>query len=209
MTSVPYDRHDARTRGPTDVEHPGTVAGTRHDIGRWGLWGLIATEGALFAYLLASYFYLRQGHVSWPPSGDPELRIALPNTVILLASSGAAWWADRSAKRGSRAGLVLGLAGTMLLGTIFLVLQGVEYSRASTTLQTDAYSSAFFTVTSFHGAHVLVGLLVLGHTLLRALAGHFRAERHEAVTNSTLYWHFVDVVWLFVFTSLYLTPRWW
>ena len=214
MTGVPFDAgRPASTAAqgrpaPMDGVPPRSLTGTSRDFGSWGLWGLVATEAALFAYLISSYFYLKQANVGWPTAGAPELGIALPNTFILIASSGGAWWAERSVGRGSRDGLIVGLAVTLVLGATFLVLQGVEYSHADFTLRSHAYGSAFFTITGFHGAHVLVGLLAVGHTLLRALAGHFDRERHLAVTNTVLYWHFVDVVWLVVFTSLYLSPRW-
>ena len=103
----------------------------------------------------------------------------------------------------ARAGLLL----TLALGTAFLVVQGVEYHAKRFGPRTNAYASAFYTVTGFHGAHVAVGLLMLLIVSLRAFRGHFAAGRHEAVTNVSWYWHFVDVVWLVVFTSLYLVPH--
>jgi heme/copper-type cytochrome/quinol oxidase subunit 3 len=90
---------------------------------------------------------------------------------------------------------------------LFLVLQGVEYSRETIAGTHDASGSLFYTITGFHGAHVFVGLIMLVFVLVRALRGHFATGRHEAVTNAAMYWHFVDAVWLVVFTSLYITPR--
>lgn len=185
-----------------------TAAGSGRDVARWGLFTLIATEGALFAYLLASYFYVGVLHGTWPTTGAPELTIAAPNTVILLASSGTVWWAERGGRMGDERRLRLGLLLTLLLGGLFLALQVVEYAHARVTPRTDAYGSLFFTITGMHGAHVVVGLLILLHTAARAVAGHFRGGGHRlAVSNAALYWHFVDVVWLFVFTSLYIGPR--
>jgi heme/copper-type cytochrome/quinol oxidase subunit 3 len=103
--------------------------------------------------------------------------------------------------------LRLGMLITLVLGIIFLVIQGIEYSKKDFALQSNAYGSLFFTITGFHGAHVFVGLLFNVVVQLRAWLGHFSAERHLAVTNAALYWHFVDVVWLVVFTSLYLVPH--
>jgi heme/copper-type cytochrome/quinol oxidase subunit 3 len=100
-----------------------------------------------------------------------------------------------------------GLAIALVLGSVFLVLQGVEYSRESASATHDAYGSLFYTITGFRGAHVFVGLLMLAVVLVRAWRGHFARRRHEAVTNAALYWHFVDAVWLAVFTSLYVTPH--
>jgi len=90
---------------------------------------------------------------------------------------------------------------------VFLAVQLVEYAKLPFGPRTDAYGSLFYTITGFHGAHVFVGLLVIAVVEVRALLGHFAADRHLAVTNASWYWHFVDVVWLFVFTSLYLSPR--
>ncbi len=178
-----------------------------HDVGWWGMMVLLATEAALFSYLLGSYFYLAVQHATWPTTGAPPLALVAPNTALLVASSGAAWWADRSADRGNRGGLIAGLALTIVMGAVFLGVQGLEWSRAEFRPQTDAYGSMFYTITGFHGAHVFAGLLALGHTLLRAITGAFPPGRTLAVNNTVLYWHFVDAVWLIVFTSLYLAPR--
>lgn len=169
---------------------------------------IITTEAMLFAYLLFAYFYLASmAKTAWPPSGAPELALVLPNTIILLASSGTMWWAESGIRAGSQLRLRLGMLGTLLLGLVFLVIQGIEYSRKGFALQANAYSSLFFTITGFHGAHVFVGLLFNIVVQIRAWLGHFTANRHLAVTNAAMYWHFVDVVWLVVFTSLYLVPH--
>ena len=174
----------------------------------WGVVFLIATEASLFAYLLFSYFYLGSiARGAWPPSGPPELRLALPNTFVLLASSGTMWWAESGIRAGSQLRLRIGMLLTLLLGIAFLVVQGIEYSKKDFALQSNAYGSLFFTITGFHGAHVFVGLLFNVVVQLRAWLGHFTAERHLAVTNAAMYWHFVDIVWLVVFTSLYLVPH--
>jgi len=168
---------------------------------------VIATEAMLFAYLLFGYFYLASSATGpWPPSGRPSLSLALPNTGILLASSVCIWWAERGIRAGSARRLVVGLVATLALGLTFVSIQAVEYSRESFRLSTNAYSSVFYTVTGLHGAHVLVGLLMVAVTLIRTLKGHFSAERHLAVTNTAMYWHFVDAVWLVVFVSLYASP---
>jgi heme/copper-type cytochrome/quinol oxidase subunit 3 len=175
--------------------------------GFWGMMLLIATEASLFAYLLFSYFYLGSLATGpWPPGGPPSLKLVLPNTAILLISSGTMVWAERGIKRGDTTRLRIGLVATLLLGIVFLAIQGVEYSKQHFTPMTSAYGSLFFTITGFHGAHVAVGLLMIAVIAVRAFLGHFREGRHEAVTNVSWYWHFVDVVWLCVFTSLYLAP---
>jgi heme/copper-type cytochrome/quinol oxidase subunit 3 len=188
-------------RLPVDGYERGTT-------GAWGMALLIATEAALFAYLLFSYFYLASvAPGRWPPGADPKLTLALPNTLILLASSGTMWWAESGIRQGNQGRLRAGLFLTLVLGLTFLAIQGVEYARKPFTPQTDAYGSLFFTITGFHGAHVAAGLLMNAVVQVRAWLGHFGAERHLAVTNTAWYWHFVDCVWLAVFTSLYVLPR--
>lgn len=180
----------------------------RHPTGQWGMSLLIATEGALFAFLLFSYFYLdSRSPGPWPPTGPPSLSIVIPNTIILLSSSATLMWAEAGIRRGNVGRLKVGLLLTILLGAIFLSLQGVEFMSKTFGPTTDAYGSAFFTITGLHGSHVFVGLVVLSVILVMAWRGKFSEENHYYVSNAAMYWHFVDVVWLFVFTSLYITPR--
>ena len=184
---------------PTDRRSPGW----------WGMVLVITTEAAFFAYFIFSYFYLASmAHGSWPPEGKPALTLALPNTIILLVSSLTFWWAESGIRHGSQMRLRIGMFLTLLLGIAFLVIQGVEYSHKHFTPASDAYASLFFTITGFHGAHVAAGLLMNIVVQIRVWLGHFSAERHLAVTNAALYWHFVDAVWIVVFISLYLSPRW-
>jgi heme/copper-type cytochrome/quinol oxidase subunit 3 len=172
---------------------------------------LITTEATLFALLLVSYFYLRfESPGPWPPDGaDPKLLVPAVMTVLLMSSSIPAYLADTSIRRGEVDRLRLYLASTLLLGAAFLGLQAWEYSDRLDVLrpQDDAYGSLFYTVTGLHGAHVVVGLALLGWVLAWAFRGRYGAHRHLAVEISSLYWHFVHVVWLFVFLSLYLSPR--
>jgi heme/copper-type cytochrome/quinol oxidase subunit 3 len=185
------------------------VGGTgRRAPGWWGMVLVIVTEASLFGYLLFSYFYLASmARGPWPPAGMPELRLALPNTGILLFSSGTMWWAESGIRRGGRGRLLGGLLLTLALGLGFLGIQLIEYRHQVFGPSTNAYGSLFFTITGFHGAHVAVGLLMIAIVALRAALGHFSASRHLAVTNVAMYWHFVDAVWLAVFTSLYLSPH--
>jgi heme/copper-type cytochrome/quinol oxidase subunit 3 len=176
--------------------------------GFWGMLLLIATEAALFAYLLFSYWYLASIATGpWPPDGPPSLHLVLPNTVLLLASSGTMYLAESGIRRGNGTRLRVGLLLTLLLGVVFLTVQGVEYGQKHFRPTSHAYGSLFFTITGFHGAHVAVGLLMIAVVAVRDFLGHFGPGRHEAVTNVSWYWHFVDVVWLTVFTSLYLAPH--
>ncbi len=177
-----------------------------HSVGYWGMVGVITTEASFFAYLLFGYFYLAsQSSNPWPTEA-PRPWLPLANTIILILSSVAVAWGERGIRLGRRTRLRIGYAVGIALGVLFLILQGVEYSREKISPTHDAYGSAFFTITGFHGAHVFVGLIMLCVVLVRAFKNHFSADRREAVTNVAIYWHFVDAVWLAVFTSLYITP---
>jgi cytochrome c oxidase subunit 3 len=128
---------------------------------------LIATEATLFAYLLFSYFYLASHALgTWPPSGAPHLRIAVPGTLILIAGSVVMWWGERGIKRGKPGQLMIGLAAALVLGIAFLAMQGFEWSGEPFKLHTNVYSSLYFTITGFHMLHVIVGLLMLAVLLL-------------------------------------------
>jgi heme/copper-type cytochrome/quinol oxidase subunit 3 len=178
-------------------------------IGWWAMIWTIATEASLFAYLIFSYFYLAsQARGPWPSTGPLPLSFMIPGTCILVASSLTYWWGERGIRQGNVGRLRIGLFITFVLGIVFIILEGVDWNSQPFTAQSDAFGSLFYTVTGFHGAHVIVGLLL--NLLVQAWAwrGDFGAERHLAVTNAGLYWHFVDIVWLLVFTTFYLTPRW-
>jgi len=175
--------------------------------GWWGMVLTLATDLAAFAALLAGYFYIRFVTAqAWPPDGIAEPKLLKPwiMTALLMASSIPAYLADSSIRRGEVDRLRLYLASTLLLGAAFLALQAWEYSDKLDVLrpQDDAYGSLFYTITGLHGSHVIVGLLLLLWTQFFAWRGAYTAERHVAVQVAALYWHFVHVVWLFVFVSL-------
>jgi cytochrome c oxidase subunit I+III len=190
---------------PTHGEGTGATTPSRV----WAMRLVVLTEACFFAYLLFSYWYLGSIAPAWPPAGiaKQSLGIALPNTLILIASSVTFWWGEMGIKRGSLTRLRLGLALTFVLGAVFLGLQLVEYSHQTVTPATNAYGSLFFTITGFHGAHVAVGLFMNLVLQVWAWRGAFSQDEHGFVSNAGLYWHFVDAVWLFVFGSLYFIPR--
>lgn len=176
----------------------------------WGTILFIATEAMLFAALISSYIYLRYNSEEWPLGGIPipELKLAIPGTIVLLTSSATAHLAERRIGKGDQNGMRWALGGTILLGLGFLGIQATEYMSASFTPQTNAYGSIFFGVTGFHGLHVLVGTAMLTAVLVAGRrAGRFTAERHLPLRLAIVYWHFVDVVWIFVFSTLYLSER--
>ncbi|GAB3137622.1 hypothetical protein GCM10027290_03660 [Micromonospora sonneratiae] len=179
--------------------------------GWWGMVLLVATEATLFAVLLGSYFYLRfQAGPHWPPVGiePPELVRPFIMTALLLPSSLPVIWAERGIRRGEQWRLRTGLATTILLGLSFLAMQATEYADNLElfTFTTDVYGSLFYTITGFHGAHVTIGLLMLGWLLVAAFRGSFDARRHERVRIVALYWHFVDLVWVAILFTVYLSP---
>jgi heme/copper-type cytochrome/quinol oxidase subunit 3 len=179
----------------------------RNSTGWLGLLCLIATEASLFGYLLFSYFFFAvQRGRTWLPDPHPSMSLSGPDTGVLLASSVAVWWAERGVRQGRRGRQMFGLAAAIVLGLIFLVVQAFEWKAKSFSLSSGAYGSLFFVITGFHMAHVVVGVLVLSVLLLWSGLGLFNTRRYEPISIGGFYWHFVDVVWLAVFSTFYLTP---
>jgi heme/copper-type cytochrome/quinol oxidase subunit 3 len=187
---------------------------TEEPVGRtsgwWGMIMFITTEATVFAALLASYFYLRfQNGAHWPPPGIDKHSLLRPliMTAVLLPSSMPVIWAERGIRKGQVWRLRTGLLATLLMGTTFLVLQGLEYADElkKYTFTTHAYGSIFYCTTTFHGFHVTVGLLMVAWLLAASLRGSFGYRHHERVVLAALYWHFVDIVWAAILFSLYLS----
>jgi len=175
--------------------------------GWWGVLALIVTEGSLFGYLLFTYFYLAaQSEQHWPPDGLPVLLMPGLNTLILLASSVFVWACERCIQRRLMRWSLASMALALMLGIGFVVIQLNEWSKLTYDMTSNLYGSLYFTITGFHMLHVIVGLIILMMLLLWLALGYFDHRRYAAVTIGGLYWHFVDAVWLFVFTTLYLTP---
>jgi cytochrome c oxidase subunit 3 len=174
----------------------------------WGMIFFITSEALIFANLIASYLYLEIRNGSWHL--PTELAIPLINTFILLGSSiPIHYMAGNGIAKGNQRNLKLGLFLTMLMGTIFLGGQVYEYSGLfgqNFTPQTTVFGSSFFTLTGFHGLHVTVGLIFLLIVWLRALRGDFTKKKHWAFQAGEMYWHFVDGVWVVVFSVVYLLP---
>ncbi len=178
----------------------------RKATGYAGMLTAILTEASLFGYLIFAYFYLAaQAQGAWLPE-LPKLTLATGNTALLLASSVAVAWGERGIRHGNRTRLAIGLAAGLVLGIAFVAVQMLEWSRKPFTITSHAYGSVYFTLTGFHVAHVVVGLLVLALLLAWTSLGYFGERRHAAVKIGTLYWHFVDAVWIAVYTTLYLSP---
>ncbi|MEL6781908.1 MAG: cytochrome c oxidase subunit 3 [Pseudomonadota bacterium] len=150
-----------------------------------------------------------QRFADWPPTGvetfDP-FHLPLINTLVLLLSGTTVTWAHHSLQHGNRSEAKWGLFLTVLLGLFFTYLQAVEYSHAGFTYDGTLYGSAFFMATGFHGAHVVIGTVFLIVCLLRMMAGGLTKEKHLGFEFAAWYWHFVDVVWLFLFAFVYVVP---
>jgi cytochrome c oxidase subunit III len=200
----------------TETGMPGEVL-PEHGVGPrsfgwWGMIWLIATEATLFALLIASYFYLRFRSPEWPLDHlhPPPLELPLIMSAILWSSSIPVHIAEKGIEKGSQARLKWGLALGWLLGATFLVITLVlEWPETlhEFTPRTNAYGSMYFTVTGFHLSHVVVGLSVSAFTQVRAWQGAFDEHKHVSVQNFAMYWHFVDIVWLFVLLSIYISPH--
>jgi cytochrome c oxidase subunit III len=179
----------------------------RRGLGWWGAGTLIASEGALFAYLLFAYYYVGASSATdWLLEPRPKLTLALPNTVLLLASSAVAWFGERGILERRRAQALFGFGVAALMGIIFAAVQVYEWKAKHFELGTSSYASLYFLTTGFHMAHVLVGIVVLAGIFAWTALDYFSPRRHLAVSAGVLYWHFVDAVWLFVFATYYVSP---
>lgn len=189
-----------------------TAHETPHAPPRTAVFGMtifLASEAMLFAGLIAGYIVLRLSSPAWPPSPDlPKLPILLTgiNTVFLIASSFTYHAAEVAVKKGKKGTAWLFL--TVLLGSLFLCIQAYEWyhmHHEGLWFNTGgAYGSSFFVLTGFHGLHVLVGVLMIAWALIRQLGGAYTAQSHTYLILAGMYWHFVDVVWLFLYSVLYL-----
>lgn len=169
----------------------------------------IATEAMLFVSLFFAYFYLGSAQSRWPTDAPPELRMASIMLVLLLVSSGVLEWGRRQAKTGREGAARLTVLATAGIGVIFLVLQALEYRKHLKTLlpTTDAYGSIFYTITGLHGAHLALGVLMLGYVAaLPRLRPGPRAP-HRPLHDVSLYWHFVDGAWVVIVALLYVLPH--
>jgi cytochrome c oxidase subunit 3 len=174
-----------------------------------GMLLFIASETMLFGSFFTAYFFVRVVNPGAPSSWPPHpyhfpVFVAGVNTCILVTSSFTMHWALQSIKRGNRAGLMAGLTLTSLMGLTFLLTQLLEYARIGFTPHDTAFGTVFFCLTGLHGAHVFVGLTILASITTRAFRGHFSPEAHHGVEIGGIYWHFVDVMWIIVFTTVYI-----
>jgi cytochrome c oxidase subunit 3 len=169
----------------------------------------IASEVMFFGGLFGAYFTIRSAATEWPPPDTPHLSApyAAILTTILVASSVTMQFGVWAIRKNNQRRLVLWLAVSLLLGAIFLCMQALEYANLieeGLTLSSGVFGSTFYTLTGFHGAHVAGGAAFILIVLLRARSGQFTARYHDTVEMASYYWHFVDVVWLGLFSTIYL-----
>uniref|UniRef100_UPI0030FF33CB cytochrome c oxidase subunit III n=1 Tax=Acanthochitona defilippii TaxID=761903 RepID=UPI0030FF33CB len=180
---------------------------------RWGMILFIASEVLFFFAFFWAYFHsslapCMELGACWPPAGITPLnpfQVPLLNTAVLLASGVSVTWAHHSLIDGDQKGSILALGVTIILGAYFTFLQAGEYFETSFSISDSCYGSTFFVATGFHGLHVLIGTTFLMVALLRSVVFHFSSNHHFGFEAAAWYWHFVDVVWLFLYVSIY----WW
>ena len=184
-----------------------------------GMLLFITSEVMFFSGLFAAYFSVRANATIWPPimpdTLPPEqyhvdmLPFVLPATILLIISSLTCQWGIWAIRQDDRTRFVRAFAVTAILGGTFLVMQCIDYymlGQEGVTLSSGTFGTTYFTLTGFHMAHVFGGVVMLSVVLYRGMAGQFSARHHDAAEAASLYWHFVDVVWILLFSLLYLFP---
>jgi cytochrome c oxidase subunit III len=179
---------------------------SRVDPATLGMLLFIISEVMIFGAFFTAYFFIRVvGGAEWPARGDelPKL-VAGVNAAILLSSSGTLHYALEAVRAGNRRGLQVGMVTTFLLGLTFLFIQINEYVHIGFAPSDSAQASVFYGLTGLHGAHVFIGLTLLAMVTIRAFRGHYSPEQHRGMEVPGIYWHFVDVMWVVVFTTVYI-----
>jgi cytochrome c oxidase subunit I+III len=174
-----------------------------------GLWLFLASEILIFGGLIIAYVYVRVNSSSWPDAAQTHnVLLGMTNTIILLTSSLAIVLALYSVKSGNMKGLKIGLASTFALGLLFLIIKFAgewpELIHNGFTINSGLPASSYYVLTGLHGIHVAAGLVAVGYLMFRTGKSGFTSTKHVAVENIGLYWHFVDIVWMFLFPLFYL-----
>jgi len=194
------------------MENQSQPIGERTSLGiendKLGVWTLLGSEAVFFAVLITTYVVMRGRSVSGPePQAVLNVTLTAINTFVLLCSSLSMVTALAAIQRGEVAKLRGWLIVTMVLGLAFLGAQAYEFNSLfnhGLSLKSNVFGSTFFTLTGFHGAHVAVGIIWIGFVLVKAFRGNITREKHLPVELVGLYWHFVDLVWILIFTVVYL-----
>jgi cytochrome c oxidase subunit 3 len=192
----------------TDHHHgpPEANRSSRVDPQVLGMLLFIISEVMVFGAFFTAYFFIRVVNGdAWPAKGDelPKL-VAGFNTAILLSSSLTMHWTVVAAKANNRFAMKAGIFTTFLLGLSFLFIQINEYVHIGFSPSSSAQASIFYGLTGLHGAHVFIGLLLLGIVMVRIFRGHFSPEHHDGIEVPGIYWHFVDIMWVVVYTTVYI-----
>ena len=206
--SVPAGAAPSREEQHHDDHHgpPPANQSSRVEAQFLGMLLFIISEIMLFGAFFTAYFFIRVvGNAEWPAEGTelPKV-IAGVNTAILISSSFTMHWALEGARNENRAALRVGILTTFLLGLTFLIVQVNEYVHIGFAPSDNAQGTIFYGLTGLHGAHVLIGLTLLIFVTVRAFRGHFSPESHHGVEIPGIYWHFVDVMWIVVYTTVYI-----
>ena len=180
----------------------------RRASGYWGAVFLVLSEASIFAYLCFAYFYFAvQPHPGpWPPAGPPSFTYTAPQTIVILASCVAAWFAERAAARAEPAALLVALGLNLALGAGFIALQFLDWYDKPYALATEPHASLYYVITGVHLAHVVLGMIMLAAVTLWSVLGYLGPVRHVPVTVAKLYWYFLAIVWLALFFTLNITP---
>ena len=195
LASMPHDTH----------------GGTSNPV--LGMILFITSEIMFFGGLFAAYFNLRANAAQWPPEEFHDtlkiLPFVGPATILLILSSVTCQYAVWAIRRDDRTVFLRSMTVTVVLGIVFLLMQAADYSLLGSeglTLASGQFGTTYYTLTGFHGAHVFGGVVMLSVILYRGMAGQFSGRHYDAVEGASLYWHFVDVVWILLFSLLYLLP---
>jgi len=195
-TAIPHEHH-----GPPPAHRSSRVAAPT-----LGMLLFIISEVMIFGAFFTAYFFIRiVSHNAWPAPHTtvPEATTGI-NTAILLSSSLTIHWALSSIKRGNRFGLKAGMVSTFLLGPAFLAIQINEYVHLGWAPHDSAQATVFYALTGLHGCHVFIGLCLLSIVTIRSFRGHYSPEHHQGMEVPGLYWHFVDIMWVIVYTTVYV-----
>jgi cytochrome c oxidase subunit 3 len=199
---------DTPHEGPAGPAGPNPRPGPG-DMGRFGMKLFLASLSMLFAAGMIGYLVVRLRSDSWPPKGAPELPMGLwISTLILLVSSGTIHRAVESARADRQRGLRFGLLATTVLGVAFLISQTLNWvtlAAMNLTAGANLYAFTFYVLTGLHAAHVIGGVVLLTIVTIKAFRGRYTAGGHVGVVYASMYWHFLDVVWLVMFAVLYLS----
>jgi cytochrome c oxidase subunit 3 len=196
-----HDHGAGNHHGPPPANHSSRV-----EAPLLGMMLFIISEVMIFGAFFTAYFFIRIAEGNpWPAPGmHLPVPVAGVNTAILISSSFTLHWAEKAIKHGNRFAFKAGMFTTFMLGCTFLFIQINEYANIGFAPQDHAQQTIFYSLTGLHGAHVFIGLLILLSVTVRAFRGHYSPESHRGVEVPGIYWHFVDIMWIVVYTSVYI-----